>query len=172
MGWTDRTRQVMAALLLALSVALPVHARVVHPLVGRAAPDLLQHLLTGPAGNFRLADHRGDVVVIGFWTSWCSDCRDYLNRLAEMDRTYARAGLVVLGVGLDQDADAARQFVGRLTLRTSNDQPETVGRNFDVADVPMTVLIDRDGVVRYVHVGQESGQQAILLHELKNLLDE
>jgi peroxiredoxin len=145
-----------------------------HPLVGHAAPEVLQHLQTGPAGNFRLSDHRGEVVLLGFWTSWCADCADYLSRLRSLESTYESAGLVVLAVSLDEDRKAAREFIRQPlnSLRTSNDEPSTVGKLYDVADVPMTVLIDRDGVVRYVHVVNDHASQVAVQRELRQLLDE
>jgi thiol-disulfide isomerase/thioredoxin len=72
-----------------------------HPLLGKPSPDFVQRLFTGPARNFRLSERRGQVVVLGFWTSWCGSCRAYLERLGRIDATYSSAGLVVIGVSLD-----------------------------------------------------------------------
>ncbi len=145
-----------------------------HPLVGHAAPEVLQHLQTGPAGNFRLSDHRGEVVLLGFWTSWCADCSDYLAQLRSLESTYGSAGLVVLAVSLDEDRKAARDFIHPPlnVLRTSNDDPVGIGRLYDVVDVPMTVLIDRDGVVRHVHSVNDHASQVAIQRELRTLLDE
>jgi hypothetical protein len=145
-----------------------------HPLIGRAAPDVLQHLQSGPAGNFRLSERRGEVVLLGFWTSWCAACGDYLGQLQSLDSTYRSAGLVVMAVSLDEDRQLARDFVRPFAqqLRTSNDDPGTVGRLYNVEDVPMSVLIDRDGVIRFVHLVHDHANQLAMQRELRTLLDE
>ncbi len=159
----------------ALTFASPADAaKPRHPLVGRAAPEILQHLQSGPAGNFRLSEHRGEVVLLGFWTSWCSACRDYLGQLQNLEETYRAAGLVILAVSLDDDQKAARDFVNSFAakLRTSNDDPVGVGRVYDIEDVPLSVLIDRDGVVRFVHTANDHATQVVVQRELRTLLDE
>ncbi len=145
-----------------------------HPLIGRAAPDVLQHLQSGPAGNFRLSERRGEVVLLGFWTSWCAACGDYLGQLQSLDSTYRSAGLVVMAVSLDEDRQLARDFVRPFAqqLRTSNDDPGTVGRLYNVEDVPMSVLIDRDGVIRFVHLVHDHANHLAMQRELRTLLDE
>lgn len=145
-----------------------------YPLMDRPAPEVLQHLMAGPAGNFRLSDHRGEVVLIGFWTSWCTGCAEYLARLQALDERYAAAGLVVLGVGMDDDHRAAAEFVRDRfkALRTSNDHPDLLGAAYGVDDVPMTVLIDRDGIIRFAHMTDDYANQQAILREVKGLLDE
>ncbi|MEI6458413.1 MAG: TlpA disulfide reductase family protein [Pseudomonadota bacterium] len=164
---------VIASALLAL-LSTGVQAKPRHPLIGRAAPEVLQHLAPGRPGNFRLSDHRGEVVLLGFWTSWCGSCGDYLEMLQGLDQTYAPAGLVVLGVSLDEDRQAALDFVHPYAakLRTSNDDPVAVGRLYAVEDVPLTILIDRDGVVRFAHAVNDHINQAAIRRELRTLLDE
>jgi thiol-disulfide isomerase/thioredoxin len=165
---------VASALWVMLLASASVDAKARYPLLGAAAPEVLQHLIAGPAGNFRLSDHRGEVVVVGFWTSWCDACADYLAMLQSLDQTYASAGLVVLAVSLDTERQSALDFVHPFSkkLRASNDGPETIGRLFAVEDVPLTVLIDRDGVVRYAHTVNDHINQMAIQRELKILLDE
>jgi peroxiredoxin len=157
-----------------LLVIAPVTAKPRYPLTGQAAPEVLQHLLSGPAGNFRLSDHRGEVVLLGFWTSWCDACAEYLATLQALDRTYAPAGLVVLGVSLDDDRKAAAEFVRPYArqLRSGNDAPAEIGSLYEVDDVPMTILIDRDGVIRFAHTANDHANQVAIQRELKTLLDE
>jgi peroxiredoxin len=163
-------------MMLMMLTALPLssHAVARYPLIGQSAPELLQHLIAGPAGNFRLSDHRGEVVLLGFWTSWCTGCGDYLASLRSLERSYANAGLVVMAVSLDDDHAAAASMIKPFAqdLRSSNDHPSVVGDAFRVDDVPMTVLIDRDGVVRYAHLANDYANQVAMQRELRTLLDE
>jgi peroxiredoxin len=181
MDWRKRMRfsaksfwAIAAALAVTASCSFQANAKPRHPLVGHAAPDLLQHLQSGPAGNFRLSDHRGEVVLLGFWASWCAACGDYLANLRALEQTYRSAGLVVLGVSLDEDRQSALDFVRPYgaSLRTSNDDPVGIGRQYSVEDVPLTILIDRDGVIRYVHSVSDHVNQVAIQRELRALLDE
>ncbi|MCZ8130885.1 MAG: TlpA disulfide reductase family protein [Steroidobacteraceae bacterium] len=141
-------------------------------LIGREAPDFTQRLMAG--GNFRLSERRGEVVLLGFWTSWCGGCREQLERLARLDATYGSAGLVVVGVSLDDDPVRAREFRAALDapLRSVLDAEKRLGREYRVNDLPMTVLIDRAGTVRHVHGEISRRGEAALIEEIRRLLDE
>ena len=145
-----------------------------YPLIGKPAPEIVQRLFAGPGRNFRLSERRGEVVVIGFWTSWCGSCRTYLERLAKLDATYSQAGLVVVGISLDDDAGRAAGLARAVgtKFRVGVDTDKAVGRLFAVPDVPLTLLIDRDGVVRYAHGELDAAADADLVAELRQLLDE
>lgn len=141
-------------------------------LVGGAAPEFAGRLLGG--GNFRLAEHRGEVVLVGFWTSWCSACRAYLSQLSRLGSTYASAGLVVVGVSLDDDPALAEGLLraAGATVRSVFDADKTLGRAYHVGDVPLTVLVDRAGTVRYVRGEVRPRDEAELVREISRLLDE
>lgn len=145
-----------------------------HPLIGKPAPEIVQRLFAGAGRNFRLSEHRGEVVVIGFWTSWCGACRTYLGRLAKLDATYAQAGLVVVGISLDDDAAHATELAHAVGAKFRNgvDADKAAGKRFAVPDVPLTLLIDRAGVVRYAHGELDAAGDADLVTQLRQLLDE
>lgn len=141
-------------------------------LVGTEAPDFTQRVIGG--GNFRLSERRGEVVLVGFWTSWCSTCRAQLERLARIDSTYGNAGLVVVGVSLDDDPERARGLVRAVEAKFRNvfDAEKRLGKVYRVNDVPMTVLVDRSGVVRYVHGELSRSDEDELVGQIRKLLDE
>jgi len=169
-GWTAAWLAVTT--LFAASASARPH--VVHPLVGHLAPEIVQPLLSGPGGNFRLSERRGEVVLVGFWTSWCGRCAEHLKTLQALDATYAPAGLVVVGVSLDETTDKARDFLRKSGVGVRNvvDASRQLGSAYDVDSVPFVVLIDRDGVVRYVHGSQNAAEPQALKRELRLLLDE
>jgi thiol-disulfide isomerase/thioredoxin len=145
-----------------------------HPLLGKPAPEFVQRLFAGTGRNFRLSERRGEVVVVGFWTSWCGSCRTYLDRLAKLDATYGRAGLVVVGISLDDNPGRAIDLANAVGAKFRNgvDETKTLGRRFAVPDVPLTLLVDRAGVVRYAHGELDAATDADLVAELRQLLDE
>jgi thiol-disulfide isomerase/thioredoxin len=167
-------RVLLAAALLSSAGAGALDRAARHPLLGKPAPELVERLFTGPSRNFRLSERRGDVVVLGFWTSWCGSCRAYLERLGKLDSTYASAGLVVVGISLDDKPESAAELARATGVRFGNafDSEKVLGRRFEVADVPLTLLVDRAGVVRHAHGELDPAGDAALVAELRHLLDE
>jgi peroxiredoxin len=141
-------------------------------LVGQPAPDFTERSMSG--GNLRLSEHRGEVVLVGFWTSWCGTCRAYLEHLGRLHATYGSAGLVVVGVSLDDDARRASSLLQAVDAKFPNvfDARKQLGPAWRVSDVPMTVLIDRAGVVRHVHGDLQRRDEPRLVEEIRRLLDE
>jgi thiol-disulfide isomerase/thioredoxin len=141
-------------------------------LVGREAPEFTERTLAG--GNLRLSEHRGDVVLVGFWASWCGTCREYLHRLGRMHDTYGSAGLVVIGVALDDDAARAASLAKSVDARFANvfDAHQRIGRQWRIGDVPTTVLVDRGGVVRHFDRAGDRDGESKVVEAIRALLDE
>jgi len=143
-----------------------------HELIGKPAPDLVARGLTGE--NVRISEHRGEVVVVSFWSGSCNTCRAQLSALDRIAKTYASAGLTVIGVNVDDDVARAEKFA-----RSSDVQfpllistPENTGRDYDVDRVPMLVLVDRSGVLRAAHREFKARDEATYVRELRALLNE
>jgi len=156
MRWSDRAARVrltarihtmlLAAAALAGALFYPLVSHAVPP-AGTTAPDFALKDLEGR--NQRLSELRGDVVVLAFWASWCGQCRGALQSVSEAVAA-ADGAPVALGVSLDRDATRAASVVAALGLRFPSmlDGEQTVGRLYDVQHLPLTLLIDREGVVR------------------------
>ncbi|MCU0259042.1 MAG: TlpA family protein disulfide reductase [Solirubrobacteraceae bacterium] len=138
---------VLFAAMAAGAFAYPLVARA-GPAPGSAAPDFV--LKDTDGRNQRLSEYRGDVVVVTFWASWCGPCRDTLAQLERLPSRGADGGPVVLGVNVEDDAGRAASVAAALGLGypTLVDQRQAVGRLYDVERLPLTLLLDRDGVVR------------------------
>jgi peroxiredoxin len=97
--------------------------------------------------NHRLSEYRGEPVVLTFWGSWCGPCRDSLLTLETMAR---QGGVPVLGVNLDGTSERASAVSGALHLSypTLVDVRQQVARAYAVDELPLTLLLDRAGVVR------------------------
>ena len=162
----------LGALGLTLAVALAYAAEPPYALLGHEAPDFALHAAAGE--NVRLSEHRGEVVVLSFWSSRCTSCRTQLAALNRSLATYASAGLSVYGVGVDDDPVQAQEFarsagVGFALLL---DPAKTVSRSYQVDNLPMTVLIDRNGTVRYVMRDYSAASSTVYLQQLRTLLNE
>lgn len=124
-------------------------------------------------GEWKLADHRGQVVLINYWATWCEPCQDELPGLLQVARESGPQGLAVVGVSLDSMPGAktqVEQFAARFKLpypiayaATSAMQP----REFEI---PTTVLIDRQGRTAKIYVGEV--ERASLQKDVDALLAE
>jgi peroxiredoxin len=143
-----------------------------YELLGQPAPDLVARGLTGQ--NVRLSEHRGEVVVVSFWSGACNTCRAQLEALDRIAKTYGSAGLTVIGVNLDDNSLRAEKFARaqdvefQLLVATA----KTTGRDFRVDRLPMILFVDREGVLRVAHREFKSRDEALYVRELRTLLDE
>jgi peroxiredoxin len=159
----------VAAALLACLACQTALAEVV---TGEEAPDFV--LKSSQGVNLRLSEFRGNVVLLNFWAEWCSDCRNQLPELQQLHERYEQAGLVLLGISLDEDirhaGDTAQEYGA--TYRVLSDRGGKISRMYEVDKMPVTVLIDRDGRLRGVYRGYRSRDEQAFVAELKNLLKE
>jgi cytochrome c biogenesis protein CcmG, thiol:disulfide interchange protein DsbE len=117
------------------------------PLVGRAAPDFTLPGIDGSA--VRLAKLRGQVVVVNFWASWCTECRTEQGELnATWDR-FRDAGVVVLGVNFQDSLDEARQYLAESgsSYPVVEDTTSRTALAYGLRGVPETFVIGPTGKV-------------------------
>ena len=143
-------------------------AQAVEP--SQPAPDFTLKSFAG--NNLRLEEYRGKVVFINFWASWCGPCRQEMPILNQIGKRYAALGLVMWGVNVDTDLARARQIARetRVSFPLLSDRTQKVSHAYAVAGMPFTVIIDRDGVVRYVHRGYKPGDEREYVDRIRQLL--
>jgi peroxiredoxin len=141
-------------------------------MVGRQAPDFALRSMDGK--NRRLSEFRGQVVLVNFWARWAGDSRQEMPALDRINTTYSRAGLVVLGISVDEDWRRAREFAEGMKVGYPIlfDTSPDIGRNYLLRKMPMTILVDRSGVVRYASSGFKSGDDLAYLDAIRELLRE
>ena len=135
-----------------------------------SAPDFTLRTLNGP--NLRLAEQRGRVVMVNFWATWCGPCRQEMPQLDRLYQKYKSSGFVLLGVNVDEDARKATDVAAKLgvTFPVLLDTEKSVSKLYDVSTMPSTMLIDRDGKVRYVHRGYLAGYEDNYDKQIRELL--
>jgi thiol-disulfide isomerase/thioredoxin len=125
--------------------------------VGAPAPEYAAIRLDGD--SVRLADLRGDVVLLNIWATWCHPCREEIPALQELHERHAAQGLQVVGVSVDAgglaEAGRVRAFADEFGVSYPIwlDPNERVAREFFTIGVPTTVLIGRDGRIVWRHTG-------------------
>lgn len=123
------------------------------PLVEREAPALDYTLFSGE--RFSLAEHRGHPVVVNFWASWCTACKEEAPVLEAGWRTFRDEGLVFTGVNIQDKREDALAFI-RSHGKTYPNGPDPEGKitiDFGVYAVPETFFIDRTGRIAHKHFG-------------------
>lgn len=137
---------------------------------GQPAPDFA---LKNAAGeNLRLSEWKGEVVMLAFWADWCGRCSDQLQELARLQKQYGDRGVRVVAINIDGPATAAREAAARSGVLVLHDADQAVARQYDLANLPLTVLVDAHGTVRHVHEKYRGGDAALYDEELAALLQE
>jgi peroxiredoxin len=141
-------------------------------LTGQAAPDFALKSSTGE--NLRLSEYRGDVVMVNFWATWCGPCRQEMPLLDQLYSRYERVGFTLLGVNIDDNSSKAMNMVQELgvSFPVLFDSRKEVSKLYQVDTMPATVLIDREGTVRYIHHGYKPGYENEYLDQIRSLLRE
>ena len=154
------------------SVAIVVAAGSASPAIAPTtpAPDFSLHAMTGP--SMRLKDQRGRVVMVNFWATWCAPCQQEMPHLNRLYQKYRSSGFVLLGVNVDDDSSKAADVAAKLgiTFPVLLDADKSVSKLYDLSTMPSTVLIDRDGKVRYVHRGYLAGYEDAYEKQIRELL--
>jgi cytochrome c biogenesis protein CcmG/thiol:disulfide interchange protein DsbE len=160
----------------ALAIAVPVVVllatgfrhdpnAIVSPIVNKPAPTFSLRAFDGK--DVSLASLRGKPVVLNFWASWCLECRDDHTYLDDAWQTYARRGVVFVGVDYEDSLHDARDFLKRYgggQWPNLKDPGQQTAISYGVYGVPETYFIDRRGVVRYKSTG--SVTPALLAQEI------
>jgi len=153
-----------AALLVAAAPAAAVES-------GEPAPLFNAPALEG-GGTVSLSEHRGKVVYVDFWASWCPPCRTAMPVLEGLRREFPADAFQVVAVNLDRDRDDALEALEKTPVGypSASDPDGRLPEQFGVGTMPTGYLIDRSGVVRYVHEGFRRGDGDRLREEIRALL--
>jgi peroxiredoxin len=167
---TSSSRRISRRTATLMAMAAPFALRPSHAAL--AAPDFTLRRVDGK--NLRLAEQRGQVVMVNFWATWCGPCRVEMPHLNKLHEKYHASGFLLLGVNVDEDAAKAAGAATQWGIRfpVLHDAQKSVVRAYQVSSMPSTVLIDRDGKLRYVHRGYRDGYEVEYEKQIRELLKE
>ena len=161
--WLVILMLVAAGLAAVLAVGFGRNPRVVESvLLDRPAPPLAGPTLDG--GTFDLADHRGKVVVVNVWASWCTVCREEHPDLEAAARRLAAHPVQFVGLNTQDKHDDAREFLedmGGSSYPSVQDPDGRKGLDWGIFGVPETFVVDQRGRVRAKAVGAVTEQWLI-----------
>ena len=137
-----------------------------------AARDFTLKTLEGE--EVTLTSLRGKVVLLDFWATWCSPCREAVPHLVALHKRYREKGLVLIGMSADKGEEAAvRRFVKAMDIPYMIIiAPDDLIRGYGVTALPTTVFIDRQGRIRERIIGFNSGIGKQLAERAEELTSE
>ncbi len=140
--------------------------------------------ISGPAPNFTLkdaegnavslSDLKGQIVMINFWASWCGPCRQEMPLLEAIYRKYEPLGFTLLGVNVEENSNDGQAWLAErpVSFPVLYDPENGVSKLYDVIAMPSTVLIDRQGNLRYLHHGYKPGYENDYVDQVRALARE
>jgi peroxiredoxin len=168
---------VLFALLAVTNVSPVAHADGVTPVAqrgmvkpGDTAPDFQLRDMNGRV--VALSDLRGKVVLLNFWATWCGPCRVEMPAMERLYRAYDRKDFEILAVSTDaQGVVVTRPFQqeNKLTFPILHDADFRVGLSYGARTLPMTFMVDREGIVRQ-HIFGARDWEAPEAHQLIEML--
>ncbi|MFA4828903.1 MAG: TlpA disulfide reductase family protein [Thermodesulfovibrionales bacterium] len=140
------------------------------PSIGDTAPDFT---LKGINGNtISLADYKGKVVMVEFWATWCPPCKELAPILEKVYKKYKDKGLVFLAlVSKDEGEATIKSFIKEhgITYPVLLAGQETM-RHYGISSIPVTFIINKEGRVVTIHMGNTRDIMQELTSEIERLL--
>ena len=119
-------------------------------------------------------DFKGKVVIYDVWATWCGPCRMEIPELIQLQTEYKKKGVEVVGIATDREgADKVKPFAKEYKINYAivlDPKSEFAGPKLQVRGIPTLFIVDKKGVVRFVHVGFT--QKSVLEKELKQVLED
>ena len=141
--------------------------------------------LSGPAPGFSLqssdgqqvslGELKGKVVMVNFWATWCVPCRQEMPHLQALYEGYNSLGFELLAVNVEKNnAEGARKWLEEtpVTFPVLFDPNNEVTKLYKVQTMPSTVLVARDGTMRFIHHGYKPGYENDYQTQVRALLRE
>jgi thiol-disulfide isomerase/thioredoxin len=122
-------------------------------LIVLALPAIAEPLDGGPALD--LAHHRGQVIIVDFWASWCKPCRQSIPWLNALRERHRAEGLTIIGVNVDAERRDADRFLRDVPIGFDIvfDPRGDLAKRFKVQGMPASYVFDRSGTLIETHLG-------------------
>ena len=119
--------------------------------------------------TLQLSSYRGKVVVLNFWATWCPPCIEEIPSLNQLQREMPQ--LVVLGVSVDEDGDAYRQFLTehQIDFTTIRDPARRINALYGTKKFPESYVIDRNGQIRRKFISAQDWTSPEIVNYLSHL---
>lgn len=162
-------KKIFAALF--ISVFIPAVAFA--GLVNKKAPEFTLSGLDGKAVS--LSDFKGRVVFLDFWASWCPPCKQEMPELAKLAERYGKSDFTVVAVSVDKKKEHASGFISTVKgssnrIMVLHDPEASVVSQYMAQAMPTSFILDKAGVIRFVHFGYREEDPSKWVEEIEGLL--
>jgi len=142
-----------------------------HELVNNPAPDFSADSVNGK-GKVALAQWKGKVVLVDFWATWCEPCKKSFPKLEELRVKYAASGFEIAAISEDDEQNGVKDFGTSYGAKFPLlwDKDKSLANKWHPPNMPSSFILDKKGVVRFVHLGYHDGEEKEIEAELKSLL--
>jgi cytochrome c biogenesis protein CcmG, thiol:disulfide interchange protein DsbE len=144
-----------------------------HALIGQPAPDFTLESLNGQ-GKVSLASLKGKVVIVDFWATWCEPCKKSFPKLQELNVKYKASGMEIVAISTDETTTGVVEFGkshGAVKFPIVHDpEGKVVATKWKPPTMPSSFVVDKKGIVRFVHVGYHDKDEVKIEQEVKSLL--
>lgn len=136
------------------------------------APEF--RLASRAGGEMSLSGLRGQVVMINFWASWCGPCRQEFPALDQIYAKYKPMGFALVGINVESEKSDAERFLSQqqVSFPILFDPDNQVSGSYGVRAMPTTVLVDRQGRLRWSHMAYKPGDEAKYIEQIRAALRE
>lgn len=114
----------------------------------------------------------GKVTIIDFWATWCEPCKKSFPKYQELYVKYKASGLEIVAVSVDDEKDKIPDFIKNYGAKfpVGWDNGHKVADKYKPENMPTAFVLDKQGVVRFIHKGYHDGEEVELEKEIKGLL--
>jgi peroxiredoxin len=142
-----------------------------HPLIGATAPSFELPARPG-GGKVSLSETAGKVAIVDFWATWCEPCRDSFPVYQSMVEKFG-GKLIVIGISVDEQPEGIAKFAADTGAKFELvwDEGQVLSERYKPPTMPTSYVLDKHGVVRFVHAGFKSGDDAQIESEVRSLVD-
>lgn len=139
-----------------------------------AAPAPAFSLASRAGGQVSLAELKGQVVMINFWASWCGPCRQEFPALDQIYAKYKPMGFTLVAINVETEKADAEKFLSATpaSFPILFDPDNKVSGSYGVSAMPTTILVDRQGRVRWLHRAYKPGDEAKYIEQIRAALRE
>lgn len=140
-------------------------------LINSPAPDFAANSVNGK-GRAAVKASNGKVLIVDFWATWCEPCKKSFPKLQELFVKYKASGMDLIAVSEDDEnsgiPDFGNTFGAKFPLVW--DDGKAIAAKWKPGSMPSTFIVDKKGIVRFVHSGYHDGEEAEIEKEVKSLL--
>jgi peroxiredoxin len=142
-----------------------------HPLLGSPAPDFTAASVNGK-GKAAVKASSGKVLIVDFWATWCEPCKKSFPKLEDLYVKFKTSGMDLIAVSEDDENSGLTDFGATFGAKFPLvwDSGKAIAGKWQPKSMPSTFIVDKKGIVRFVHLGYHDGEEVEIEKEVKSLL--